>query len=133
MHAQASDDGSKYGPDKHAGDEQRGGDPTADGVPDIEHEPTAVCERRDGEEAAEEARREERVDVLREGLAEVEDGVRAEGEEEDRAAAQQLRARAPEQGPDHVAAEEDGRDEVRVLVLLVELGRDGETCGGGRG
>lgn len=52
----------------------------------------------------------------------MEDSVRPEGEEEYRTAAQQLRARAPERGADHVTAEEDRRDEVAVLLVLPELG-----------
>ena len=61
---------------------------------------------------------------MREGLAEVEEGVARERDTEDDAAAVQLGARSPEQGTYNVAAQENGSDEVAQLAGHAELGGD---------
>ena len=99
----STDDGSQYGSYEDARTENAQRVPASDGIPNIGDDPTHVGQRRTPKETSEKSRHEERADVLRARLADIEDGVSAKGEKRNILPPKQLGPGSPQRGAGHVA------------------------------
>ena len=107
----------------------------SDGIPNVGDDPTHVGQRRTPKETSEKSRHEERADVLRARLADIEDGVSAKGEKRNILPPKQLGPGSPQRGAGHVAQKKHCRDKVCCLCGNMEISCDeaqsGCRCGRG--
>lgn len=132
-YSQSTRNGAEDGADEHTSGEERGGITTRDGVPDIDNDTSAVCQGRAGEHTRQETCDKERGQVVRQRLPQVQKDIADEGDSEDDAASEELRARSPEERADDIATKEDRGDQVADFGARLELRSDVETGGGGGG